>query len=140
LDYVRYPTDKLFASYAAGGIAATRHYDITSYAWSLAPDPDLTNIIACTRISPQGQNYTGYCNPEVDAALQDALSNYDRAVRGRAYIRVQEDLARDVPFVVLSQRTDFVTYNDDFRNFKPGPVMKFWNPQELSNSPQSPPR
>jgi peptide/nickel transport system substrate-binding protein len=138
LEYVRYPTDKLFASYAAGGIAATRHYDLTSYAWSLAPDPDLTNIIACSRISPVGQNYTGYCNRDVDAALQDALVNYDRTMRKRDYIRVQEELARDVPFIVLSQRTDYVTYNDDFRNIRPGPAMKFWNPQDISNSPQSP--
>src|SRR5581483_11447775 len=54
VEYFRYPTDKLFASYAAGGIAATRHYDLTLYAWSLPPDPDLTNLIACSRISPAG--------------------------------------------------------------------------------------
>lgn len=133
VEYFRYPTDKLFASYAAGGIAATRHYDLTLYAWSLPPDPDLTNLIACSRISPQGQNYMGYCNRDVDAALGDALVNYDRATRRRDYIRVQEDLARDVPFIVLFQRTDRITYNDDFHGLKPGPVMSFWNPQEISN-------
>jgi peptide/nickel transport system substrate-binding protein len=138
LEYYRYPTDKLFASYAAGGIVATRHYDIASYAWSLPPDPDLTNLVACSRISPAGQNYMGYCNRDVDAALEDALTNYDRAMRKRDYVRVQEDLARDVPFIVLTQRTDHITYNDDFRNLRPGPVMVFWNPQEISNSPQSP--
>lgn len=133
LEYYRYPTDKLFASYAGGGVVATRHYDITSYAWSLPPDPDMTNYIACSRISPKGQNYMGYCNPQVDAALEDAQMNYDRAVRKRDYIRMQQVLARDVPFVVLSQRTEHMTYNDDFRNIKPGPVMDFWNPQEISN-------
>jgi len=133
LEYFRYPTDKLFAAYAADGVVATRHYDIASYAWSLAPDPDLTNLIACSRISPKGQNYMGYCNPEVDAALQDALGSYDETRRKRDYIRVQEDLARDVPFVVLFQRTDHLTYNDDFHGIKPGPVMNFWNVQNISN-------
>lgn len=133
LDYFRYPTDKLFASYAGGGVVARRHYDIASYAWSLAPDPDLTNLIACSSISPKGQNYMGYCNPDVDAALRDALSNYDRAARKNDYIRVQEDLARDVPFIVLTQRTEYITYNDDFHNLRPGPVMDFWNPQDISN-------
>ena len=133
LTYYRYSTDKLFASYAGGGIVATRHYDLTSYAWSLPPDPDLTNYIACSRISPKGQNYMGYCNPQVDAALNDAQSTYDRARRKRDYIAVQEDLARDVPFIVLSQRTERMTYNGDFRGIKPGPVMDFWNPQEISN-------
>ncbi len=133
LEYFRYPTDKLFASYAGGGIVATRHYDIASYAWSLPPDPDLTNMIACSRISPKGQNYMGYCNRGVDAALQDALVNYDPNMRKRDYTRVQEDLARDVPFIVLSQRTEHMTYDNDFRNIKPGPVMDFWNPQDISN-------
>jgi ABC-type transport system substrate-binding protein len=75
----------------------------------------------------------GYCNPDVDAALADALVNYDRKRRKRDYIRVQEDLARDVPFIVLFQRTDRITYNDDFHGLKPGPVMSFWNPQQISN-------
>jgi peptide/nickel transport system substrate-binding protein len=133
LEYFRYPTDKLFAAYAADGVVATRHYDIASYAWSLAPDPDLTNLIACSRISPKGQNYMGYCNPDVDAALQDALGSYDPARRKRDYVRVQEELARDVPFIVLFQRTDHLTYNDDFHGIKPGPVMDFWNVQNISN-------
>ena len=133
LEYFRYPTDKLFASYAAGGIVATRHYDITSYAWSLPPDPDMTNLIACSAISPNGQNYTGYCNPAVDSALSNALSDYNRAVRRVDYISVQEHLGRDVPFVVLSQRSEHLTYNDDFRGIRPGPVMDFWNAAAISN-------
>jgi len=133
LEYFRYPTDKLFASYAAGGVVATRHYDLASYAWSLPPDPDMTNLIACSSISPKGQNYMGYCNRAVDAELEDALRNYDQPARKADYIGVQEHLAHDVPFVVLSQRTEHLSYNDDFRGIKPGPVMDFWNPQDISN-------
>jgi peptide/nickel transport system substrate-binding protein len=133
VEYFRYPTEKLFASYAAGGIVATRHYDITLYAWSLAPDPDLTNLVACSRISPKGQNYMGYCNPQVDAALQDALTNYEQSARKADYIRVQQLLSHDLPFIVLTQRTEHMTYNDDFRGIKPGPVMDFWNAQSISN-------
>jgi len=135
LDYVRYPTNKLFASYAGGGIAATRDYDLVSYAWSLPPDPDVRNLIACSRISPRGQNYMGYCDPAVDAALGDALANYDRAKRRADYVFVQERLARDVPFVVLSQRTEHNTVSDRVHGFDPGPIMDFWNPTELSIGP-----
>ena len=133
LNYLRYPTDKLFASYAAGGIVATRHYDLASYAWGLAPDPDNTNLVACSRISPKGQNYMGYCNPSVDRALADAASHYERERRKRDYVAVQESLARDVPFVVLSQRTDRITIDDDFTGLVPGGAMIFWNPQSISN-------
>ncbi len=133
LEYIRYPTEKLFASYAGGGIVATRHYDLASYAWALPPDPDMTNLVACSSISPKGQNYMAYCNPAVDAALGDALRKYDRSLRKADYISVQEHLAADVPFVVLSQRTEHMTYDDDVKGLNPGPVMDFWNAQEISN-------
>lgn len=132
LDYKRYPTNQLFAAYAAGGIVATRHYDLSSYAWSLPPDPDISNLVACSRISPAGQNYMAYCNREVDRRLDDALTHYEQPRRKADYIAVQEMLGRDVPFVVLSQRTDHDTFNDDLKGLKPGPYMLFWNPQELS--------
>ena len=132
LAYVRYPTNKLFASYAGGGVAATRNYDLISYAWSLSPDPDIRNFIACTRVSPHGQNYMGYCDPSVDAALGDALSSYDRSKRLADYLFVQQRLARDVPFVVLSQRTEHNTLALRVHGFAPGPIMDFWNPTELS--------
>lgn len=133
LDYFRYPTNKLFASYAGGGVVATRHYDLASYAWGLAPDPDNANIVACSRISPAGQNYMAYCNPAVDRALNDAAQHYGRSRRIRDYISVQEALAHDVPFIVLSQRTDRITINDDFTGLRPGGAMIFWAPQSISN-------
>jgi peptide/nickel transport system substrate-binding protein len=132
LEYKRFPTNELFASYAAGGIAATRNYDLVSYAWSLPPDPDIRNLIACSRISPKGQNYMGYCNRDVDRALTDALHTYDRARRRADYLRVQELLARDIPFIVLSQRTDHATFGDYVSGLEPGPTMVFWNPTQIA--------
>lgn len=133
LDYKKYQTNQMFASYAAGGIVATRKYDLASYAWSLGPDPDPTNLVACSKISPKGQNYMGYCNPRVDALLADAALHYDRERRRKDLIEMQELMGRDLPFIVLSQRTDHITYNSDFRGIDPGPTMIFWNPQDISN-------
>lgn len=133
LEYLRYPTNKLFASYAGGGVVANRKYGLASYAWSLAPDPDPTNLIACSAISPKGQNYMAYCNPKVDRLLQDAVLHYDRARRRKDLIEVQQLLGYDEPFVVLTQRTDHLTYNDNFTGINPGPSMIFWNPQSISN-------
>lgn len=132
LDYKRYQTNQMFASYAAGGIAATRKYDLAIYAWSLAPDPNLKNLIACSSISPKGQNYLGYCNSRVDTLLADASSRYDRDGRTRALVEIQKLLGQDVPFTVITLRAGNVTYNDDLKGFKPGPTMDFWNPQDLS--------
>ncbi|MDP9025106.1 MAG: peptide ABC transporter substrate-binding protein, partial [Candidatus Eremiobacteraeota bacterium] len=132
IDYRRYQTNQLFANYAAGGIVATRKYDVASYAWSVAPEPDPTNLVACSKISPAGQNYMAYCNKRVDALLADATINYSRERRRKDLIEVQELLGADEPFVVLSQRTDHITYNDDLHGLDPGPSMIFWNAQSLS--------
>lgn len=131
LQYRIYTTNQLFASYAGGGIVATGKYDLTSYAWSLPPDPDIRNQVACTRIPPAGENYLRYCNRAVDRALDDALLTYDRAKRRADYVFVQQRLARDVPFVVLSQRTDHITIRDGVTGLRPGPVMIFWNPTQI---------
>lgn len=131
LEYRTYPTNELFASFSAGGIVATGKYDLTSYAWSLPPDPDIRNLIACTRFPPAGQNYMHYCDRSVDAALNDALLTYDRTSRRADYLLVQERLARDVPFVVLSQRTEYITARDGVTGLRPGPSMDFWNPTQI---------
>jgi peptide/nickel transport system substrate-binding protein len=127
LEYFRYPTNTLFSSYAAGGVVATRKYDMASYAWSLAPEPDLQNLYTCAKISPKGQNYLGYCNHVFDAFVADSLTSYDRARRKADLIAAQEILGQDTPFMVISQRVDRIAYNADLRGVRPGPSMIFWN-------------
>jgi peptide/nickel transport system substrate-binding protein len=138
LEYFRYPTNTLFAGYAAGGIIATRKYDMASYAWGLAPEPDLQNQYSCDKISPKGLNYLGYCNHEFDALVEDSLRNYDRARRTRDLVAAQEILMRDAPFMVISQRRDRIAVNDDLHGPKPGPSMIFWNVQDWSLGPAPP--
>ena len=131
LQYRTYTTNQLFASFAAGGIVASGKYDLTSYAWSLPPDPDIRNLVACTRFPPAGQNYLHYCDRSVDRALDDALLTYDRLKRRADYVFVQQRLARDVPFVVLTQRTDHITARSGVTGLRPGPSMIFWNPTQI---------
>jgi len=138
LEYFRYPTNTLFSSYAAGGIIATRKYDIASYAWSLAPEPDLANLYTCAKISPNGQNYLGYCDHALDAFVDDSLTSYDRKRRTRDLIAAQEILGRDAPFMVISQRRDRMAFNDDLKGVRPGPSMIFWNIADWSLAPATP--
>ncbi|MBC5810865.1 MAG: peptide ABC transporter substrate-binding protein [Candidatus Eremiobacteraeota bacterium] len=127
LEYFRYPTNTLFAGYAAGGIVAKRHYDMASYAWSLAPEPEPLNLYGCDSISPKGQNYLGYCNRAFDRLAKDALRTYDRERRKRDLMQAQTILANDAPTMVISQRSDRLVYNDDLRGPAAGPSMIFWN-------------
>ncbi|GAC1424205.1 MAG: hypothetical protein NVSMB5_18180 [Candidatus Velthaea sp.] len=43
-------------------------FDITNFGWSNNSLGDLSNIYACDRMPPKGQNIGRYCNPTVDKA------------------------------------------------------------------------
>ncbi|MDE2571758.1 MAG: hypothetical protein KGM44_04445 [bacterium] len=132
LEYRRYPTPLLFGSYAAGGIIATGKYDLTIYAWSLQPDPDLSDILECKSIPPRGRDYTRYCNPAFDRLQEDANTHYDRARRRRDLIEAQRILAHDLPWVVISNIQEVFAVNPDLKGFRPGPDEVFWNAAQLS--------
>ncbi len=132
VEYFHYPTPTLFGSYAAGGIVATRKYDMASYAWQLSPDPNLENQYTCANISPKGLNYLGYCNRRFDAYVDDSLVTYDRAQRKRDLVAAQRILGADEPTVILTQRVDHIAYNDDLTGLDPSPAMVFWNARDLA--------
>lgn len=58
------------------------------------PEPDFT-----AQFSTEGtQNFTGYSNPEVDAALEKGRGTKDEAERAAAYSIVQRNLVKDLPY------------------------------------------
>lgn len=58
------------------------------------PEPTLYNTLH----SKGAENRTGYNNPAVDAALDQARATTDEAVRKQAYQTVQAELVKDLPF------------------------------------------
>ncbi len=51
--------------------------------------------------NPIGSNYFRWVNPEVDAALEVAGSNFDLEVRKQAYCKIAEQIHKDVPQIYL---------------------------------------
>jgi peptide/nickel transport system substrate-binding protein len=132
LQYIRYQANQLFAN--GSGILSSGKYDLGMYAWYWGQDPDLSNLYSCATRPPHGQNYSRYCNPQVDALLDDALSHYDRARRRADYVQVQAIIAHDVPSVVLFQRVDHLTADAAFSNLDPGPIQLFTRPAAISGA------
>ncbi len=121
----RYPSPLYFAPFASGGILYAGKYDLAFYAWFTAPNGDLTNLFACDRVPPKGQNVPRYCNREVDRALGRFIASYDYGTQRAASRVVQEDLVRDVPTIVLDAREDVYAYNQDLHGFRPNQVTAF---------------
>jgi peptide/nickel transport system substrate-binding protein len=126
-----FPSDKLYAPVADGGIEQLGEFDVAFEDWANGTDPDDSQIFLCKLRPPAGWNIYHYCNPELDAAEHAALTDYQVARRKVDYDRVQEILTTDLPIYVIwfQQRQDVV--NIDLKNYRPATaVTPYWNPWE----------
>lgn len=127
-----YPTS-LFFDNTANGILQGGKYDVATFAWAAAADPDDSAIYSGDNFAPHGQNALFWNDRIATAAMNDALQTVDERRRKRDYFVVQERLADQLPTIVLYFRREPVAYNSDLRNFSPSPVIaRFWNTWEYS--------
>ncbi len=109
-----YPASEFFGSWSNNGINAAGEYDIAQYANNTA----LTNpanvtvyeALNCEQIpseaNPGGQNFTGFCSEEMDAASQVTLSSLDEQERLDAAYTIQSIMRDNAPLINLFPRGD----------------------------------
>jgi len=115
------------------GILQGGHYDVASFAWTAAADPDDSAIYSADNLAPSGQNALFWKDAIATKAMNDALATVDFAKRKAAYSIVQKRLTEDVPTIVLFFRQEPIVYNNDLKGFTASPVISpFWNPWEYS--------
>lgn len=123
-----FPSDKLYAPEADGGIEQLGEFDVAVEDWANGTDPDDSQLFLCQMKPPAGWNIYHYCDPQLDAAEHEALTDYRAAQRKRDYDRIQELLNTDLPIYVIwfQQRQDVV--NIDLKNYRPATaVTPYWN-------------
>jgi peptide/nickel transport system substrate-binding protein len=131
-DVKNYPSSEFFDNSTAGTLEGG-HYDAAIFSWAAAADPDDNAIYSGNNLAPHGQNAMMWVNKKATDAMADALKTVDQPRRKRDYIIVQQQLALDVPTIIISfSRVPYV-YNDDLKGFDPSPVITaFWNPWAYS--------
>jgi peptide/nickel transport system substrate-binding protein len=83
-------------------------YTLQWTAGSLA-DPDiLRRVFHSAQVPPLGFNRGHYSNPEVDRLLDEASASSDDARRLELFQQAQRLIARDVPYISLWNKTNFV--------------------------------
>jgi len=123
--------DNFFDTYGEGGPAATGAYDIAE--WSQNPDfPDPnTSVFSCSEIpsddNPEGSNWTGYCNPETDALLQQQLVTTDSEQRIALFHQIDQNLYDDVAWVGVWYDADIWATNARVINTLYSGADPFWN-------------
>ncbi|MCK6577640.1 MAG: peptide ABC transporter substrate-binding protein [Anaerolineae bacterium] len=113
-----YPASEFFGAWANSGINAVGEYDIAQYANNTA----LTNpanvtvyeALNCEQIPSEanagGQNFTGFCSEEMDAAAQVTLTSLDAEERLAAAYTIQAIMKENAPLINLFPRGDNYAY------------------------------
>ena len=117
------------APVSEGGILTRGRYDIAFYGWYAGMDPDDSGQFLCDQRPPNGYDHSFYCSAEMDAAQHAALASYDRAVRKRAYARIEALLLRDVPIAFLGSPVAISALRDEIGGFSPTLVTQTANAQ-----------
>ncbi len=121
----RYLPSLMFNTYQAGGILYAGKFDVAVFAWGQNTIADLSNIYACNRFPPDGQNLLHYCNPEVSSLIAKSQITYDPAERLPLIRRAQRGIFEDVPTIVLDSRKEIFAFNRDLKGWHPNPIAPF---------------
>src|SRR5215469_1656483 len=128
-----YLSPQMFASYGAGGILQTGKFEVGVYSWVNGVDPDNSTLWMCNQFPPAGQNVYHVCDPQIDAAEQIALTQYDQATRKKAYFTISDRLAELQPAIFTWFISRIEVYTPEFKGYKPAhAVTTFWNTWEYS--------
>lgn len=113
-----------------------REVELAAFAWQAGFDSGALDAFAryaCEQVPSsdngwQGQNFSGWCNPIVDPALQEAVASLEPAVQLRALQRLQVEYSRELPELPLFYRLDLFAANPGLENFDPPEDgMHTWN-------------
>jgi len=105
-----------FATFLAD--VTTGSFQVYSLRWIGGnEDPDIFDTAFHSHnFPPAGRNRGFYSNPRMDALIDEARRETDQAVRKSLYAKVQQILARDVPYVDLWYYDNVLVHNKRVRN------------------------
>lgn len=120
----RYQASQLFSSFGDGGILNTGKFDVIGFGTQFGPIDGMSQY-TCSAVPPAGQNYTHYCDKNVDAVLHDFNTQYSTQGQVRDLNKAMKLLVDDVPTVVIYSREELYAYNRDLKNFHPNNASFF---------------
>jgi len=108
------------ASPPTGALAA--RYDIAEWANGYLYDPDDSSTGACDQFPPQGQNFSFYCNHDLDALFQQEQATVDQGVRQQIFNHIHQILLTQLPFIVLYSPLSIVLMHKGIHNYQSNPM------------------
>ncbi|MGE5299621.1 MAG: peptide-binding protein [Acidobacteriota bacterium] len=104
-----------------------RRFEAVILGWQISPDPDQFDIWDSKKTKEKEFNFVSYNNPEVDALLEKGRRTYNIEERKKAYFRIQEILAEDLPYIFLYVPDATPIVHARFKGIKPSPIGITYN-------------
>lgn len=104
-----------------------RRFEAVILGWSISLDPDQYDIWFSGKTKEKEFNFVSYNNPEVDELLEKGRRTFNIAERKKAYFRIQEILADELPYIFLYVPDATPIVNARFRGIKPAPIGITYN-------------
>jgi peptide/nickel transport system substrate-binding protein len=104
-----------------------RRFEAVILGWSIGLDPDQYDIWHSSKTKEKEFNFLAYNNPEVDALLERGRRTFEINERKKAYFRIQEILADEVPYIFLYVPDATPIVHARFRGIKPAPIGISYN-------------
>jgi len=104
-----------------------RRFEAVILGWSIGLDPDQYDIWHSSKTKEKEFNFISYSNPEVDRLLEIGRRTFDIEKRKKAYYRIQEILAEEVPYVFLYVPDALPIVHARFHGIEPAPIGITYN-------------
>jgi peptide/nickel transport system substrate-binding protein len=142
-ELVNYSSDVFWNGYNDNGPQAQGLYDIAEYSSNPAfPDPEASSNWLCSEISsaenPDGANWEGVCDDELEALLVQQASTLDTQARIDLYHQIAQIMYDKVYYIGIWKDPDLWSVNSRLQNVKLSGAAPFWNAHEWSVSEAAP--
>ncbi|OGW38444.1 MAG: peptide-binding protein [Nitrospirae bacterium RBG_13_39_12] len=104
-----------------------RRFQAVMLGWSIGIDPDQYDIWHSSKTKEKEFNFISFNNPEVDELLEKGRRTFNIEQRKKAYYRIQEILAYELPYIFLYVPDATPIVHVRFRGIKPSPIGISYN-------------
>ncbi|HBY98896.1 MAG TPA: hypothetical protein DEP84_33940 [Chloroflexi bacterium] len=142
VEILNYSPDIFWNSYGDNGPIARGAYDIAQWSDGAYdyPDPNWPYLL-CSEIpgddNPDGLNWFGICDPELDQLLQEQAVTIDAEQRIQLFYQIERIMHEQVYWFGLRTDPDLWAVNSNLRNLRLSGVDAFWNAYEWDTRPLS---
>ena len=107
-----------------------KRFEACVLGWSIGLDPDQFDIWHSTKTGKREFNFISFKNDQIDDLLEKGRRSFDIETRKKAYFRIQEILADEVPYIFLYVPDALPIINARFKGIKPEPIGISYNLHE----------